>query len=244
MPPPGTPRRRRARWRWPGPSARAAFPRGSVTLLEEAVRERTPVSMRYRSLAGRRTAWRGVDPYKLFHREAAWYLIGRCHLHDEPRVFRLDRNLGRQDRRRALRSAGLRPRRAPPAHVGRLPGDASCTRSPSTSTPRSAPLIERGAHHPGERIEQLGNGRLAYRVTLSHLSEIARWIVGFGGQARAVAPPALVRIVADLGLLAFERHARGDAHSPAPVRRQQDLPGLVREAAARQRSFNYDGPSG
>ena len=225
-----------------GPERSGRIPARLVTLLEEAVRERTPVSMRYRSLAGRRTAWRGVDPYKLFHREAAWYLIGRCHLHDEPRVFRLDRisdataGEGRFDPPDFDLDAHLRHTWG--VYLGRdLHGvvihfDAAL-----------APLIEGGAHHPGEHIEQLGNGRLAYRVTLSHLDEIARWIVGFGGQARAVAPPALVRIVADMGLLAYERHARGDAPSPVPGRRQQDLPGLVREAAARQRSFNYEGSS-
>lgn len=76
-----------------GPERSGRIPGRLVTLLEGAVRDRTPASIQYRSLAGRRTAWRAVDPYKLFHREAAWYLIGRCHLHDEPRVFRLDRVL-------------------------------------------------------------------------------------------------------------------------------------------------------
>ena len=96
-------------------------------------------------------------------------------------------------------------------------------------------------HHPDERVERLGNGGLEYRVTLSHVGEIARWIVSFGGQARAVAPPALVRIVADMGLLAYERHAGDRPPSKPNARRQQNLPGLVREAAARQRSLNYDG---
>ena len=225
-----------------GPERSGRIPAQLVTRLEEAVRERAPVSIRYRSLAGRRTAWRGVDPYKLFHRESAWYLIGRCHLHDEPRVFRLDR-ISKAD---ALGGTFEPPDfdldehlqhtwgvyRGRELHAIVIHFDAAL-----------APLIEAGAHHPGERIERLGNGGLEYHVTLSHLGEIARWIVSFGGQARAVAPPALVQIVADLGLLAYERHARYDEGSSKPARRQQDLPGLVRDAAARQRSFNYDGPS-
>lgn len=225
-----------------GPERSGRIPARLVTLLEEAVRERTPVSIRYRSLAGRRTAWRGVDPYKLFHRESAWYLIGRCHVHEEPRVFRLDRisdaatGDGRFDPPNFDLDAHLRHTwgvyRGRELHEVAIHFDAAL-----------APLIEGGAHHPDERVERLGNGGLKYRVTLSHLGEIARWIVSFGGQAHAVAPAALVQMVADMGLLAYERHARGDASPPAPVRRQQDLPGLVRDAAARQRSFTYDGPS-
>ena len=222
-----------------GPERSGRIPARLVTLLEEAVRDRTPVSIRYRSLAGRRTAWRGVDPYKLFHREAAWYLIGRCHLHGEPRVFRLDR---------ISDAAAAEGRFEPPdfdldAHLRHTWGVYRGRELHAVVVhfdAALAPLIETGAHHPDERIERLGNGGLEYRVTLSHLGEFARWIVSFGGQAHAVAPPALVRTVADLGLLAYERHAREDA--TAATRRQRDLPGLVRDAAARQRSLNYDGP--
>ena len=243
MPPRGTRRSRRARWRWPGPSARAAFPRGSSPCSRRPSGSARPSPCAIDRWPGRRTAWRGVDPYKLFHREAAWYLIGRCHLHDEPRVFRLDRisdaatGDGRFEPPDFDLDAHLRHTwgvyRGRELHEVAIHFDAAL-----------APLIEGGTHHPGERIEQLGNGGLEYRVTLSHLGEVARWIVSFGGQARAVAPPALVQIVADLGLLAYERHARGDDPSPTSIRRQQDLPGLVRDAAARQRSFNYDGQSG
>ena len=224
-----------------GPERSGPIPARLVTLLEQAVRDRTPVSIHYRSLAGRRTAWRGVDPYKLFHREAAWYLIGRCHLHDEPRVFRLDR---------VSDAEALRGTFEPPAfdleeHLqhtwGVYRGRELYDVVVHFDAPL-APLLEGGLHHPDERIERLGNGSLEYRVTLSHLGEVARWIVSFGGQARAVAPPALARIVADLGLLSYERHAHDDAPSATHPRPQQDLPGLVREAAARQRSLDYDRP--
>ena len=223
-----------------GPERSGRIPGRLVTLLEGAVRDRTPASIQYRSLAGRRTAWRGVDPYKLFHREAAWYLIGRCHLHDEPRVFRLDRVLDAE----VLPGSFQPPDFDLDEHLqhtwgvyrGRELYDVVVHFDASL-----APLLEGGVHHPDERVERLGNGGLEYRVTLSHVGEIARWIVSFGGQARAVAPPALVRIVADMGLLAYERHAGDRPPSKPNARRQQNLPGLVREAAARQRSLNYDG---
>ena len=224
-----------------GPERSGAIAPGVTPLLDTAIRERTPVSLSYRSLAGGRKTWRGVDPYEVFHRENAWYLVGRCHLHDEPRVFRLDR---------VSDAEALRGTFEPPAfdleeHLqhtwGVYRGRELYDVVVHFDAPL-APLLEGGLHHPDERIERLGNGSLEYRVTLSHLGEVARWIVSFGGQARAVAPPALARIVADLGLLSYERHAHDDAPSATHPRPQQDLPGLVREAAARQRSLDYDRP--
>ncbi|MGH9456654.1 MAG: WYL domain-containing protein, partial [Thermoanaerobaculia bacterium] len=45
----------------------------------------------YASLRSRSRSRRGVDPWVMFHRAGAWYLVGRCHRHDEARLFRLDR---------------------------------------------------------------------------------------------------------------------------------------------------------
>lgn len=59
--------------------------------LEHQIEIRRPVAILYRSLSGGTEAERIVDPWQLFERAGAWYLVGRCHLHDEPRLFRLDR---------------------------------------------------------------------------------------------------------------------------------------------------------
>lgn len=219
-----------------GPERSGAIPAGRTDLLRRAVSERTPVSIHYRSLASRHRSWRGVDPYALFHREAAWYLIGRCHVHGEPRVFRLDRIADA----RLLEGRFARPAfdlddhlrhtwavyRGRELHSIAIHFDAAL-----------APLIEEGVHHPGERVERLQNGDLEYRVDLSHLDEIARWILGFAGQARAVEPPALVRLVAAMARLSYERHGDADDEAASTDREQDDLPGLAGEESARQRSL-------
>lgn len=68
--------------------------RDLVEALERAIARGRAVSIRYVSLSGKTERWRGVDPYQVFHRGDAWYLVGRCHLNDEPRTFRLDRIRG------------------------------------------------------------------------------------------------------------------------------------------------------
>ena len=212
-----------------GPERSGNIAKGLLPLLERAVRERTPVSLLYRSLWSRRQAWRGLDPYAVFHRENTWYLVGHCHLRDEPRTFRLDRIV----ETRPLDGAFERPAfdldaflqetwgvyRGRTLHEVVIHFDASL-----------APLIEEGAHHPDERIKRLGNGALEYRVTISHLDEIARWIVGFAGAARAVEPPALVTRVAEIAGHAYDQHRQDDGQTPATQRPQRDLPGMASTA--------------
>ena len=74
-----------------GPEKSGDIKEGLTLLLDGAVRDRTPVSLHYRSLWSGRTTRRGLDPYSVFHRENAWYLVGHCHQRKELRAFRLDR---------------------------------------------------------------------------------------------------------------------------------------------------------
>ena len=209
-----------------GPERSGAITKGLLPLLEQAVRARTPVSLLYRSLWSRRQAWRGLDPYAVFHRENTWYLVGHCHLRDEPRTFRLDRIV----EARRLDGAFDRPAFDLDAFLqttwgvyrGRTLHEVVVHFDSSLE-----PLIRQGVHHPEERISPLDNGSLEYRVTISHLDEIARWIVGFAGAARAVEPPALVTRVADIAGGAYERHHADTAPTPAARRQQRDLPGMT-----------------
>lgn len=222
-----------------GPERSGSIPKGLMPLLEQAVRESKPVSLLYRSLWSRRQAWRGLDPYAVFHRENAWYLVGHCHLRDEPRTFRLDRIVeakrldGAFDRPDFHLDAFLRKTwgvyRGRTLHEVVIHFDASL-----------APLIQQGTHHPEERTEPLGNGALEYRVAVSHFDEIARWIVGFGGGARAVEPPGLVERVGEIAGGAYQRHREDEERTTAITRRQPDLPGMpagTEDVPARQRNL-------
>ncbi len=208
-----------------GPERSGAIAKELTALLNRSIREHTPVSMLYRSLWSHSRMWRGIDPYEVFHRENAWYLVGQCHLHREVRTFRLDRIA----EAKPLEGAFERPAfdletflqqtwgvyKGRTLHAIVVHFDASL-----------APLVTAGTHHPEERTKPLENGALEYRVTLSHLDEIARWIVGFAGAARAVEPPALVARVAEIAGGAFERHRDDDRSTSAARDRQLELPGL------------------
>ena len=59
--------------------------------LERLIAQRTTATLFYRSLSGGGESARTVDPWQLFERAGGWYLVARCHLLDEPRLFRLER---------------------------------------------------------------------------------------------------------------------------------------------------------
>jgi predicted DNA-binding transcriptional regulator YafY len=162
-----------------------------VEQLERAIKRRLSVRVVYRSLSGSGSTARGIDPWAVVHRASAWYLLGRCHVHAEPRTFRLDR----------IQSVETTTPAPPhPANFdletylrdtwGIWRGDQlwAITLEFAASL---APLLEHAHHHNGETVTTREDGSVLYQVNLSHLEEIARWVVGFGGRCRVVAPAEL-----------------------------------------------------
>jgi predicted DNA-binding transcriptional regulator YafY len=62
--------------------------------LESAIRFRKRVSFTYHAAGAGSVSKREVDGYGLVYREAAWVLVGWCHLRKEVRSFRVDRMRG------------------------------------------------------------------------------------------------------------------------------------------------------
>ncbi|MBI5934277.1 MAG: YafY family transcriptional regulator [Chloroflexi bacterium] len=59
--------------------------------LRRAIRENRTVEMKYQGGQTPHPVQRRLDPYALVHRWGWWYVIGFCHVHQEPRTFRADR---------------------------------------------------------------------------------------------------------------------------------------------------------
>ena len=164
---------------------------GCIEALRLAIKRGQSVEIHYHSLSGAKPHWRGIDPWKVFERSSAWYLVGRCHTHDETRIFRLDRIGG-------VREGGS---------TFEIPADFNLDDHLQATwkmfkgdghykvhlrfDKSLAPLILNANHHPDEQVNQRRDGSVDYKVELSSLEEIARWIVGFGGKCRVVGPGLL-----------------------------------------------------
>jgi predicted DNA-binding transcriptional regulator YafY len=195
-------------------------PRAGIALagLKSAIESHRTTEIVYESLSGsdQRPTPRGLDPWKVFHRGDAWYVVGWCRVHREPRIFRLDR----------ISHVGVlaEPARAPEPgfdldeflegawavfyghsrHEVVLEFDAAL-----------APLVLHARHHAGETKRTLPDGRIEYRVILSAIDEVARWIVGFGGGVRVAGPEELRDRVLSLARGTLEADGAGWRRRPA-----------------------------
>jgi predicted DNA-binding transcriptional regulator YafY len=206
-----------------GPDRSGDVSKEVAAALDESIRQQHSVSVLYTSLSGRQKRWRGLDPWLMIYRSEAWYVIGRCHTHDEPRTFRLDRIAAVFPIDRGF----VKPDNFNPdewfAHswgvaAGEPPQEAVIVFDESV-----APLIEHGRHHPTETMRRLDDGTLEYRVRIGPLDELARWIAGFGGEARAIAPAVLIDRVEAIAAGAAAAH-RQTKRAAAMTRRTSRSP--------------------
>ena len=175
-----------------GPDRTGPIAAEIAVALEDSIRSGYSLSIEYTSMTDGKSAWRGLDPWVIVHRSEAWYLVGRCHQHDEPRTFRLDRVT-------AVLPIGATFTRPADFDVDRWFGASwGVESSPDVVDVHIVfhasvvPLIQYGRHHAGEDKQRRPDGGLDYRVRVGRLDEIARWITGFAGAAVAKAPQELV----------------------------------------------------
>ncbi len=159
--------------------------------LRLAIQKRQSVEIQYHSLSGSKKRWRGLDPWQVFQRSEAWYLVGHCHENAEPRTFRLDRIGGVRGLDKTYEIPDDFDLESHLQDSWKLIKGEGSYDVVLHFDPSLAPLILNARHHPGEETKELPNGTIEYRIQLSSLEEISRWIVGFGGKCRVVGPGEL-----------------------------------------------------
>ena len=162
-----------------------------VAELARAARARRAVDIDYYSAGRGARRRRGVDPYGLVNYEGSWYLVARCHDNDEPRLFKCERVAGvfPRDERFSV-PAGFDLHRFQRDRL-RLP----TARSGSLRVRFSGEAAEQAARWEGAQRRRDGTIEVALRMPPNEW--LVGWILGFGGQAEAVAPPELRAAVAD-----------------------------------------------
>jgi proteasome accessory factor C len=160
-----------------------------VAELARAARTRQAVEIDYYSAGRGQRARRGIDPYGLVNHLGAWYLVGRCHLNDEARLFKCERiaSVWPQTTRFTVpRDFDLerfqRDRlRLPTARRGsvklRFRGEAALE----------------ALHWEGARKTRDGSVDVA--LAMAPNEWLLGWILGFGSEVQALAPEPLVTAV-------------------------------------------------
>ncbi len=177
---------------------------GLYDLIEDSIMDRRICTMTYTNRVGKKSV-RKVRPYNLVFRGRAFYLLAYCNMRQEYRLFRLERI-----REYCVEEETFeRDKEFDPEKffqyswgvAGGIPHDIKIRFSPGI-----AYMISSGKRHCSENIKKLKNGSVEYTVRASGLEEIARWVLGFGGDARVIYPKELADMVLSLAKGACDRY--------------------------------------
>ncbi|MEM6278348.1 MAG: WYL domain-containing protein [Verrucomicrobiota bacterium] len=173
--------------------------------LAKAVLESRELHFEYRKLADEKAMKRRLQPYHLAEIDGGWYVIG-FDLHREARrTFAVQR----------MRSVHLTEIRFQRSHDFRLEdhfagsfgvwsgenGERPSYAVKIEFTGFAARVVSERRWHPSQEIYRKAEdgSHIELTLSLSALEDIARWIMGFGSQAKVLGPPELVeRVSAEL----------------------------------------------
>jgi len=173
-----------------GPHKRYKHHREVVERVTQAIAEKKRIQMRYDSAARGRVTRREVDPYRLWYASGGLYLIGYCHLRNEPRMFAVER----------IKS--VTPTDLPyqiPLHFdfdAFVEDSLTVMRGPRIEVEL---IFEKGTAawakdrvwHPSQQLTRLPGGKLRMILTVADSRELVGWILSFGSGVRVVRPNGL-----------------------------------------------------
>lgn len=170
--------------------------------IAKAVLESRELHFEYRKLSDETPSKRRLQPYHLAEIDGGWYLIG----HD------LERNARRTFAVQRMRAVHLTSKRFQRSRDFKLEDhfagsfgvwageDRGTSRFPVKIRFRgfAARIVTERRWHPSQEIAMLepDGSSVQLTMTLSALPDVARWVMGFGGQAEAMEPPELRKMVA------------------------------------------------
>jgi len=171
--------------------------RAEIEALHEAIEKQHRLRIRY-STPGKAASDRTVDPYCTWFAAGRMYLVAYCHKAEEIRTFAVERIVSARvldeafDVDPSFDAAAFTRKGFGVFHgpVHQIVVDFS---------PRVAHLIRERRYHATQQVADRGQG-VRLKMEAAGLPEIAAWIAGFGGDARAVSPRELVDRVLKLHL--------------------------------------------
>jgi predicted DNA-binding transcriptional regulator YafY len=174
----------------PGPHENYAAMRDTIRVLNDAVLARRTVRMRYHTGATGREKTRELDPYRVWYRAGALYVVGHDHLSGEVRTFAVGRI--REIEATAARfqvpasfdfearvGASFGVIAEPPVRV-RILFDRSC-----------AHWVAERTWHPTQVLTKRRAGALELAMEVGGAAEVRSWVLSFGSGAEVLEPASL-----------------------------------------------------
>ncbi len=160
-------------------------------IVSRAVVTEQELEFEYRGFTDKRFKKRRIQPWHICCIDNQWYLIGYDLMRKAKRTFLLVRMKGLRLTGDAFKRPGdFDIREHLKSSFGVFTG-AEPVEVRVEFRGKAARLVQEKTWHPTQEIKDLGGGRIEYSVLLGDLFEIERWILGWGGEARVLAPRRL-----------------------------------------------------
>lgn len=177
-----------------------------IKQINKAVLKLRVIEMRYYSMSSKRETTRKVAPYKVWFFNGTLYLIGWCHVHDDIRMFVLDR----------IKLLHVTNERFIPPHDFDL--DEYMTDSfgvfhtdvEKVVIKFDASLekyLKENIWHLSQVFKKDKEGSLFMTMEVGGLCEVMSWVLGFGRQAEVLEPEHLRKAVAEEAKAVAGRYA-------------------------------------
>jgi len=159
--------------------------------LAKATAHRQQLELQYRKPGRQQSEPRLVDPYHLANINGEWYLFAFDHLRKDLRTFV-------PARIQSVKATGATF--APPQKFSleqRLRGSFGVQSGDGAFdvvlrfNARAADYVREKKWHESQQLRELKHGEVELRLKLSSLSEVERWVLSWGGDARVLQPPEL-----------------------------------------------------
>ncbi len=177
----------------------------TVDTLARATAGRQQLELAYRKPGQKQTEDRVVDPYHLANINGEWFLFAYDHLRADVRTFipariKRIRHTGKSFPRPTRFSLERRLRDSFGVQSGHGAHEVVLHFAES-----AADYIREKKWHASQELKELKSGGVELRMKLSSLNEVERWILGWGGRARALQPPELVESIRKAARKILER---------------------------------------
>lgn len=164
---------------------------GIFATIARAVTQRRRLTMRYRKPGTQRSEVRLVDPVHVSNINGEWYLFAYDHGRNDLRTFSPARIESLEETGETFEESirfSLDQRLKGSFGVHSPEGDYVVR---VRAHPEVADYIREKKWHTSQKLWEGENGSVEVEMRLSSLTEIERWILGWGGRVEALQPPEL-----------------------------------------------------
>jgi predicted DNA-binding transcriptional regulator YafY len=160
-------------------------------LLQQAILNTKQVAISYHSLSRDEDTDRIVEPYLLHNHFATWYLVGKCHLRNEIRIFALNRIIAIEMTNKNFDKPDDFSIAALLKNSFNIICGGDMYHVVLKFNAYQARWIRERQWHKSQKLTELEDGGLILEIDVEGLDEVKRWVMRYGAEAEVIEPEVL-----------------------------------------------------